>query len=105
MRKTPIFIGFIQAAGLMIYVSAVGFVMQHGGEWFGQTDGFLTILLVLTLFATSALICAAITLGYPAHLIWRKKEFKEALQVVIYTAAWLVSGILVTALTIYLAVH
>ncbi len=83
------FIGFLQALTLVSYVSLVAFMMWRSEQWFKEPIGFLGIILVLTLFATSALISSIITLGYPVFLVWKKKEIINAIKLVIYTSLWL----------------
>ena len=72
MKKNPILIGFLQAVGLVTYISLLVFLIRHRLEQ--QEDGtFFMMLLVFTMFATSALISGVITLGYPAYLAWKQK--------------------------------
>jgi len=83
-------IGFLQAVGLTAYCSLVGILFLHGNKLFGRKPGFMAPVLFLTVFCTSALISALITLGYPIILIWKKKQTIEALKLVTYTAGWLI---------------
>lgn len=84
------FIGFLQAVGLVIYCGLVGVLLWRGNKLFGPIYTFLGPTLFLILFAVSALICALLSLGYPIILFWDKKQTKKALNLVTYTAAWLV---------------
>jgi mannose/fructose/N-acetylgalactosamine-specific phosphotransferase system component IID len=65
--------------------------MLNGNNWFGPLNKtpLLGPLLFLTLFVVSAMICAMIALAYPFGLFWDKKNTKDALRIVFYTAAWL----------------
>jgi len=84
------FISFFQALGLVIYCSLVGLLFWRGDKWFGPMSTFLGPALVFVLFVVSALISALIVLGHPFILFWEKKQTIEALELVIYTTAWLI---------------
>jgi len=98
VKKNPVIIGFLQAAGLATYISMVVLLIksQPGPD----EPGFLGILLVLTLFATSALISGVITLGYPIYLAWKQKELKLAIKTVVSTAGWLILFVLTLIVTV-----
>ena len=98
MKKNPILIGFLQAVLLVAYISLVGFVMRS--ELGNNEPTFLGIILILTMFATSALISSVITLGYPVYLFWKQKEFKSALKIVAATAVWLTFFVLTLIISI-----
>lgn len=83
------FIAFLQALGLLLYCSLVAILMWNGNKWFPKITNFTGPLLFVTLFSTSALICALIVGSYPFLLFWEKKKTKEAIKLVIYTAIWL----------------
>ncbi len=87
MKKNPVLIGLVQA---LVLVGYIGLVVQFMRSELTQGEPtFLAMLLVLTTFATSALISSTITLGYPIYLFWKQKEFKLAIKSVIATAIWL----------------
>lgn len=88
------FISFLQAIGLILYCGLVGMIMWKGEDLFGKLNNILGPILFLSLFVLSALICALIALGYPLLIFWDKKNTKEALKIVFYTALWLASFIL-----------
>ncbi|MFH1694264.1 MAG: hypothetical protein ABH880_00720 [Patescibacteria group bacterium] len=91
MKKIPnVFIGFLQAIGLSIYVGLVGFIMWNSEHWFENEPSARNIIFVLILFVTSALMSALITLGYPAYLILKRKKTTRAIKIIIYTAFWLI---------------
>ena len=99
MKKNPILIGFLQAVGLVTYISFLVFLIRHRLEQ--QEDGtFFMMLLVFTMFATSALISGVITLGYPTYLAWKQKEFKLAIKTVAATSVWLILFIITLVTTI-----
>jgi len=87
------FIAFFQALGLVAYCGLIAFFLFNANSWFGKTDSYFAPLLGITLFSTSALICALIVGTHP-FLLWQKKKTKEALQLVLYTAAWLIVFVL-----------
>ena len=80
----------MQAAGLTFYAAAVGYLLWNGENWFGRFHSFIGPVFVLILLILSALICALIAFGYPIYLFWDKKKACEALQIVGYTALWMV---------------
>lgn len=89
MKKLSLpFIAFLQALGLTLYCGLVGLVMLNGNTWFGQMN-YLGPVLVLSLLVVSVLICALIAGGYPFLIFWDKKNTKEALRLIAYTAGWL----------------
>lgn len=92
------FISFLQALGLFVYCTAVAMLIWNGNKLFGSVAvNPIGPMLFLTLFVTSALICALIVGAYPFILFWDKKKTKEAVKLVVYTALWgafFVSGIL-----------
>lgn len=97
MKKfSPPFIGFLQALGLSIYCALVGIVFLKGDTWFGNIDNSFGPFAMLLLLVVSALICALIAFGYPFIIFWDKKNTKQALQLVFYTALWLLSFVIIT---------
>jgi hypothetical protein len=81
-------IALLQAVGLISYCGIVALVFMSGNKWFGPMSWWGP-LLFLVLFVVSALVSALITLGYMVYLIWDRKQVKEGLRVVTYTALWL----------------
>ncbi|MFC1722456.1 hypothetical protein ACFL0C_02290 [Patescibacteria group bacterium] len=88
------FIGFLQAFGIFIYCSLIGFLLWTGNAFLGPANEFIGPALVLAVLVTSVLICALLAFGYPILLLWEKKETKEAISLVFYTASWLAFFIL-----------
>jgi hypothetical protein len=84
--KKEIKLGLIQAIGVTIYCGLVGSVMQNVDKFFGKEDTFMTPILVLTMFCVSVLVCALIVFKKPYELFFDGKK-KEAINVVVYTAA------------------
>jgi hypothetical protein len=91
MKKWPLpAIGLLQAIGIVAYISLIGLFFWQAENWFGQDKEFFAPVLMLTLLSTSALICALITLAYPAVLALKKNQPVKALKIIGFTAAWLV---------------
>jgi len=100
MKNKPILIGLAQAVLLIGYISLVVTFMRNGQKLFGDDTTFFGPLTILTLFATSALISASITLGFPAYLAFKKHEFKLAVKTVLSTAFWLIIAILTAVIVV-----
>jgi hypothetical protein len=97
MKKlTPPFVGLLQALGLSIYCALVGTIFWKGNTWFGKMNNLTGPFAMLSLLVVSALICALIALGYPFIVFWDKKNTKKALQMVFYTACWLLLFVIIT---------
>ena len=79
---------------MAVYCGLVGLLMWRGTHIFGQINTAWGPILFVTLFAASALICALLTLGYPIILFLDKKNTKEAVHLVGFTAGWLVLFVL-----------
>lgn len=88
------FIAFFQAFGLLTYCSLIALLLWQGNNWFGKVPNYFGPLLFLTLFSTSALISAIIVGAYPFILYFNKKQTKEAIRLVLYTASWLLIFVL-----------
>lgn len=92
---------FLQSLGLISYIALVSTIFWKGDEWFGKMDNYLGPLAFLTLFSVSALICGFIVFGYPITLFFVRNMKKEAIRIVVYTAVWTVSFlILLLAFTV-----
>lgn len=97
----PELIGFLQAAGVVAYISLVATIMNNGSQVFGALDNsFFGPVVFLTLFAVSILICGFITLGYPVRLFWIEKKPAEAIKIVWYMTAFLALSLLVVFATL-----
>lgn len=84
-----ILIGFLQALGLVTYISVVALVIQNAMKWFGPFNNFTGPIISLTLLSVSVLICGFISLGYPIKLFFIKKEYQKALKIVGFTTLFL----------------
>ncbi len=88
-RFSLTFLGFLQAFGIFLYCSLVGFLIWISSEFFGPIRTFLGPLLFLALLVASVLICALLAFGYPIILFWDHKDTQSAIRLVTYTAVWL----------------
>jgi hypothetical protein len=93
MKYKPSQIGFFQALGLGAYVALFANIVNQLGNItkdlnFSPNPVFSIITFLLT-FITSALICGAITFGYPISLFLNGKK-SQALKTISWTAGWLV---------------
>lgn len=91
----------MQALGLVTYCGLVVSFMWNVEKWFKTIPEYFTPFLFLTVFSTSALICALITLYYPFVLFWQKKQVNRALKLVVLTAGWLVVFVLAIFLLLF----
>ena len=101
-KKSLCFVGFLQAVSIFLYCSLIGVILWKGEVFFGPVPNFTAPLLALSLLVTSVIVCALLAFGYPVYLFWDKKESKKALELVGYTALWLILiiTVLLTALAI-----
>ena len=81
------FLAFLQATGLLIYISLVAQFFMHGEDWFGKMNHIFGPILVLLILVISATISALIVLGRAGLLFWEKK-YKQAFSLVGWTIAW-----------------
>ena len=87
-ERKPIWHSLGHSALVLLYVSFVAFVMNHGNKWFGKKDTAWTPVAVLMLFVLSAAITGTLVLGRPV-LMYLDGQKKEALKFFGYTIAWL----------------
>lgn len=80
--------GFVQALGVTIYCSLIGLLMSNGNKLFGNSPNFFGPVAFLLLFSFSALVCALIVFYKPYTLFFEGNK-KEAVNLVVYTSAWL----------------
>ncbi len=80
--------GLVPALEVTAYCSAIGFLMFRENEIFGKVPNFFGPVAFLLLFSFSALICGLIVF-YKPYLLFFSKRQKEAIDLVVYTAAWL----------------
>lgn len=99
MKYSPTTIGFLQAAGLFIYISLfANLAMFFGNHFPAPHDPVLQITVFLLAFVISALICGSLVLGYPI-VVFFHGEKKEAPKTVAMSIVWLVA-----LLTVFLTI-
>lgn len=90
MKNSEYFLkSFINALGVLIYTSAVAWLLFNNQTIFGQTSSFLMPLFVLLLLIISACLTGLLVLGKPVHLYLNGLK-KAALVLLFSTLAWLV---------------
>jgi len=87
---------FVQATGVLFYVSLVAWLLFNSQNLFGSAPSFLIPLCVLLLFVVSAAITGLLVLGKPIQLYLNGLK-KEAMVLLLITLAWLVIYIAVIA--------
>lgn len=78
--------GLLQAISITVYISLVSLVMNNAERIFGKMDDVIGPITFLIMLATSALICGLLVIKKPYELFFDGKK-KEAINVVVYTAA------------------
>ena len=81
------FLAFLQATGLVVYISLVSQFFMHGEKWFGRMDHLFGPILMLLIFVLSATISALLVLGRSGYLFWGKK-YKESFTLLSWTIGW-----------------
>lgn len=81
------FLAFLQATGLLAYVSLVSLFMLNTNKIFGPVSGFFGPIAFLLLFIVSAIISGLLVLGKAGFLFWEKR-YKEAFTLLGWTLGW-----------------
>ncbi len=86
--KPKYLIGLIQASGVALYITLFVSTVMHFGSSFEDDVPFVTPIIFLMTFVTSALICGSLILAYP---IWQivQDRVKDAALIVAWSIAWL----------------
>ena len=88
MNKQLLTTTFRNTAIAAVYIFLVSQIMQHGSQWFGQKDTFITPFVVLMLFSLSAAVVGGLVLGQAVILVLEKKT-AEGVKAAIYSVGWL----------------
>ncbi len=89
--------GFVPALGIFLYILSTSLFMTNSSRWFGKMDNHVFApVLFLTLFVVSAMVCG-LMMFYKPYLLFMEKKYKDAMDVVFSSTAWLV-GFMVMAL-------
>ena len=78
----------INSLGVLIYTSAVAWIMSHGEKIFGNNQTFWMPVALLLLFVLSATITGALVLGKPI-IFYLEDQKKDAVKLLAYTVGWL----------------
>jgi len=83
-------IGLLQALGVTLYCSLVGFLMWNGETIFGQMKSILGPITFLLMFLVSAMICGLLVFYYPYKLFTEGKKQAAASVILVTTVSLLV---------------
>ncbi len=97
-KNSPSLIGFLQAAGVVIYCGFVAVFFFYMSQTKAQ-PGFFGFFLMLALFVFSAAITGSLVFGYPAYLVLNKR-IKEAINILTYTLLFSLIIILISIILI-----
>jgi len=87
-NQKSIFISFLNAVGVAVYVIGISFILRNGNQIFGKMDNFLAPVAFLLLFVLSAAITGMLVLGKPLLLYFENRK-SEAIKMFFYTIGWL----------------
>jgi hypothetical protein len=79
---------FLNSLGVLIYVSAIAFLLNNGEKVFGKMMPVWGAVGFLMLFVVSALITGLLVLGRPVYLFLDGFK-KEAVKMLIFTVGWM----------------
>lgn len=78
----------LNSLGVLVYTSAVAWLMFNGEKIFGQATSFWMPLALLLLFVFSALVVGLLVLGRPIYLYFNDAK-SDAIKLLFYTVGWL----------------
>ncbi|MBN1463886.1 MAG: hypothetical protein JW922_09475 [Paludibacteraceae bacterium] len=85
--STP-FLAFLQATGLVIYITLVSVFFNFITPNVNRLDAqFFAPIVMLLLFIISAVISASLVLGRAAVLFW-DKQYKKSFTLIAWTIGW-----------------
>ncbi len=93
---------FIDALGVVIYITAIALFLSNGEKVFGHTSSFLLPLFMMLLLIVSASVTGFLVLGKPVQL-YLDNQKKDALNLLWSTLAWLVG--LAVIIIVYFALR
>lgn len=79
---------FLNAFGVLIYTSAVAWILFNGPRLFGKVASFWVPLALLLLFVLSATVVGLLVLGRPGYLYFNGAK-REGITLLLDTVAWL----------------
>jgi hypothetical protein len=78
----------LYSLGTTVWIILVAFFMQKANNWFGTQDSIISVVAVLLLFSTSALVVGGLLIGNSIFLYIDGKK-KEAVQMLLANAGWM----------------
>lgn len=104
MKLPPLKVGFLQAAGLTIYVGLFATIVTQSENWIKtlgiEPSPIIGITTFLLAFLISALICVSITFGY-STLLFFKNEKNLIPKIILWTGVWLIIFLVIFLLVIF----
>lgn len=104
MKRSPALVALLQVSGVILYVlalvSTINYFSTHA-QYSDFDNPLLGMSIFLLTFVTSALICGSLILGYPVQL-FLDNEKRRAIEIVLWSAAWLVIVLLLITASIFL---
>ncbi|MDD4762213.1 MAG: hypothetical protein PHZ25_04305, partial [Candidatus Pacebacteria bacterium] len=95
MKKSEYILkSFLNAFGVLVYVSLIAWLLFNGESFFGNEKSFLIPIFMLLLLVVSASITGLLVLGKPIHLYLSGLK-KEAFCFLFATLAWLVLFVII----------
>ncbi|MDD5147788.1 MAG: hypothetical protein PHE48_03770 [Candidatus Daviesbacteria bacterium] len=89
MKKFSLpFLAFLQATGLLIYISLVSLIFLYGNQIFGKMNNYFGPILFLLIFVLSAIISSVLVLGRAGFLFWEKR-YRQAFPLLFWTIGWI----------------
>jgi len=94
MKKLSSWLSVGEAAGVVVYVVLVSWVMQNAEQIFGKMQGVLGIMAFLLLFTFSAAVVGSLILGKPLTMYLGGQK-KEAVTHLVATLGWLLVALII----------
>ena len=92
---------FFYSLGAAIWITLVAIFMQNANNWFGKQDSIISVIAVLLLFSTSALVVGVLIVGKPIFLYIDGKK-KDAVWMLFANTGWLLLFLLIAILVLAL---
>lgn len=94
-------IGLMEALGVTFYCVFAAIIMDVlSSSSLPIENQTIFGVVFLLFFILSALITGGMVLGYPIWLFFEKKNHKEAIQVLVFAALWMIVSLVITILAI-----
>ncbi|MGE5392682.1 MAG: hypothetical protein ACM3NH_02980 [Candidatus Saccharibacteria bacterium] len=99
MKFKTVWVGFLQALGVVLYTLLVAWVLKNANTWFGQQDKFLSPVAFLLTFVLSAAVVGSLVMGR-STLLYLNGMKREGVMLFVTTVAWLAVGVVVIFLAL-----